>query len=326
MNIFRPLIAGALVAGALTSTAPGPAQAAELTFRAATEVAEKGDIYLLLKAFKDEVESRSGGNIEVKLFSGGTLGSQRQLQEQLQLGAIQAIGTGSDIVELDPKFSIFDLPFLFDGRKGAYEAIDGGLGEALKKSLLETKNVRVLAIGEIGFRHITNNARAIKSPADLKGLKIRTPGNPLRITAFKALGAAPTPIPYKELYTALQQDVVDGQENPVGTLQELSLWDVQTHISLTGHVYTPAYVLVDEKWWSALDAGQQEILTAAAQAAKKRQRETLASQEGALLDKAKANGMTVTEPDLAAFAKLTEPVWAEFKDKHGAEYIELARP
>jgi len=298
-------------------------RAQELTLRLATEISKGGDIYLLLDQFKKETESHSNGKIKIKLYFGGSLGNQRQLQEQLQLGTIEAIGTGSNMVELEPKFGIFDLPFLFKDRNHVYRALDGELGVILNKALLKKRNLRVIAFGEIGFRQITNAVRPIMKPSDLKGLKIRTPSNKLRISAFKRLGAAPTPISYKELYTSLQQKVVDGQENPVITIKELSLWDVQKFVSLTNHVYTPAYLVVNESWWQKLSVEQRKTLMDAAEAAQRWQRNRLAGMESDLIAEARSKGMQIDSPDLKPFAELTRPVWKEFEDRYGSTLIDL---
>ena len=291
--------------------------------RLATSVGQGGDVYLLLNKFKEEAEARSGGKIKVDFFFGGTLGNDRQLQEQLLLGTLEAIGNASVIVEIDPKFGILDLPFLFKDRDHVYGLLDGKLGDLLTDSLLQNRKARILAFGEVGFRQITNNVRPIMSPDDLTGLKLRTPSNKLRIAAFKSLGAAPTAIPYKELYSALQQRVVDGQENPLIVIQEKSLWEVQKFISLTNHVFTPAYLMVNEGWWQGLSDDQRQTLSAAAAAAETWQRKTLAGMDGDLMDEARANGMQIDTPDLAPFAKLTRTVWQAYEEDHGRDLIDL---
>lgn len=301
-----------------------PAEAQTLHMRAATEVAAGGDVHVLLKEFKQAVESESDGAVTVEIFSGGSLGTQRQLQEQVQLGTIEAVGTASDIVEMAGEFGIFDLPFLFNDRQHAYRAMDGELGERLNELLIERKDVRVLAFGELGFRHITNKVRPIESPEDLKGLKIRTPSSELRIAAFKALGAAPTPIPYSELYSALQQGVVDGQENPLTTVAEKSLWEVQDYISKTYHVFTPAYILVSETWWQKLTDEQQAWLAEAGEAAAQAQRQALAGKVEELAAQAKENGMKINSPDLTPFVEKTRSVWRTYSDEYGDEMIDLA--
>lgn len=297
----------------------GAAAAQEI--RAATEVGSGGDLAILLAEFETEVEARSD-DLEVNVFTGGSVGTQRQLQEQLQLGTIEVVATASDIVELAGEFSIFDLPFLFRDTDHARRVIDGELGTQLNETLIESRGVRVLAFGELGFRHITNNVRPIETPEDLVGLKLRTPSNEMRIAAFKALGASPTPIPYSELYSALQQGVVDGQENPVGTIEEQSLFEVQDYLSLTNHVYTPAYIIVNEDWWQGLSDEERKVLSEAAKAAAETQRSIIASGTQEIIAAVENEGMQVNSPDTTPFAEATKPLWQSFEDEHGAALIE----
>ena len=188
----------------------------------------------------------------MKFFPGGALGTQRQLQEQVQLGTVEIIGTGSDMPELEPKFGVFDFPFLFADRTHVYKVVDGPIGDELNQAVIRNKGVRVLSWGELGFRHFTNTVRPITKPEDLKGLKIRVPPNKIRVAAIKAMGAAATPIPWKELCTALQQRVVDGQENPTNAIVSLSMWEVQKFVSLSNHVFTPTYLLVNQRFYQSL--------------------------------------------------------------------------
>lgn len=300
---------------------PSAAQSPKLTFRLATETAKGEDTALLLEKFKELAEAQGKGEIRINFFFGGALGTQRQLQEQVQLGTIEAVGTGSDLPEMEAKFGVFDFPFLFKDRGHVVRVLDGDVGRKLGAALVRSRGVRVLAYGEIGFRQITNRVRPVLRPADLQGLKIRVPSNRIRIAAFKALGAAATPIPYKELYTALQQGVVDGQENPVFSISALSLWEVQKYVSLTNHVFTPAYLLVNERWWQGLAAEHRQLLQRAAQEAAVWQRATLAMAEDELLAKLKGRGMQVDTPSLDAFVQATRPVWSEFEERIGKELV-----
>ena len=317
-KLMRPLMGAALALG-VGSAGAGAAAAEQI--QAATEVGAGGDLAILLAEFEAAVEERSD-EVEVDVLTGGSLGTQRQLQEQLQLGTIEVIATASDIVELAGEFSIFDLPFLFGSTEHAHRAMDGELGALLTETLIEERGIRVLAFAELGFRHITNNVRPIETPSDLEGLKLRTPSNELRIEAFRMLGAAPTPIPYSELYSALQQGVVDGQENPVGTIEEKSLYEVQDYLSLTNHVYTPAYILVNEDWWQGLSEERRELFSEAAKSAADAQRSMIAADTDEIIAKAKAEGVEVNEADTAAFAEATKPVWQSFRDEHGDALIE----
>jgi tripartite ATP-independent transporter DctP family solute receptor len=291
-----------------------PVSAQSLSMRIATETAKGEDTALMIEYFKESLERLSKGAIKVNDFYGGTLGNQRQLQEQVQLGTLEVMATGSDMIELNPKYQIFDLPFLIKDRAHAFRVLDGEVGKSLADSTLSTKGVRVLAYGELGFRQITNRVRPILAPKDLQGLKIRVPPNKVRLAAFKALGAAATPVPYKELYTSLQQGVVDGQENPLFSIAALSLWDVQKYVSLTNHVFTPSYLIANDKWFQGQSAENRELILRAAGEAQAKQRATLASGEADIIAKLKQKGMQVDKPDPEPFIKATESVWKEFGD------------
>lgn len=322
MSIFGRIggaVKPACLVAAFATLAITSAQALEI--RAATEVGAGGDLAILLDEFEKAVEAR-GDDISVNVFTGGTLGTQRQLQEQLVLGTIEVIATASDIVELAAQFSIFDLPFMFTDPEHAHRAMDGVLGEQLNELLVEAQGLRVIGFGELGFRHITNSVRPIETPDDLRGLKIRVPSNQLRIDAFTALGAAPTPIPYSELYSALQQGVVDGQENPLPTIGELSLWEVQKYVSLTYHVYTPGYILVNDAWWQGLPDETRTHLAEAGRQAAEAQRARIAEVTADLQAKAEQGGMQFNSSDLAPFVEQTRSVRQSFEDAHGVKLIE----
>lgn len=277
---------------------------------------------LLLKKFKEIAEAKAKEDLEIRFFPGGSLGTQRQNQQQVQLGTIQAIGTGSDMIEMEPKFSFVDFPFLFNSPEMVYRVLDGPIGQKLNQKLIREKGVRILCYGELGFRQITNRVRPIVNPDDLKGLKIRVPPVKLRVAAFKAMGAAATPIPYKELYTSLQQKVVDGQENPVVTVEALSLWDVQKYISLSNHVYTPTYLLINEKFWQSLSPKMQNLLQKSAIEARDWNRRESQNSVKTILEKAKAKGMKVNKINPEPFAELARPVWDQFADKVGKDILE----
>lgn len=322
-NAWIAPLRGFLFAALFLIGLPGMAQT--LSMRAATETAKGEDTALLIEYFKESVERLSNGSVKVSDFYGGTLGTQRQLQEQVQLGTIEMVSTGSDMTEVNPKYSIFDLPFLLKDRPHAYRVLDGEVGKSLADSTLATKGVRVVAYGELGFRQITNRVRPILAPKDLQGLKIRVPSNKPRLAAFKALGAAATPIPYKEVYTSLQQGVVDGQENPLYSISALSLWDIQKYVSLTNHVFTPAYLLVNERWYQGLSPANRDLVTRAAAEAQTRQRSTLASGDAEIIAKLKQHGMQVDTPDPEPFVRATQVVWTEFGDPELIKKISALR-
>ena len=313
---------GPVVGVAIAVALIAPAEAAKVTIRLATEPAQPDPTWELANKFKELAEAAGKGEIDVKFFPGGALGTQRQLQEQVQLGSLEIIGTASDMPELEPKFGVFDFPFLFADRRHVYKVIDGPIGEELNQTVVRNKGVRVLSWGELGFRHFTNAVRPITKPEDLKGLKIRVPPNKIRVAAIKAMGAAATPIPWKELYTALQQRVVDGQENPTNAIVSLSMWEVQKFVSLSNHVFTPAYLLVNERFYQALPANVRRAVSEAAAQAQTWQRAENVRREDSELQQAKTKGMQVNSADITVFLPLARPVWDEFSAVVGKELLD----
>lgn len=291
--------------------------------RIATEPSKPDMTALLAERFAQEVTELSDDRLSVDLFLGGILGSQKALQEQVKLGTIETVVTASDIVEMDSGFGIFDFPFLFSGRDQVYDLLDGELGAALNESLLEKQGVRVLAFGELGFRQITNNVRPIVSPSDLEGIRLRVPPTQLRLQAFQALGASPTPIAWAELYQALSQNVVDGQENPLSAILGASFYEVQEYLSISNHVYTPSYLIVNEEWWQSLPEDVKGILQDAASNAVEWQRAYGRDQDSELVGELEDLGMTVNEIDHASFVQRARPVWDEFSDEVGPELVEI---
>jgi len=303
--------------------APGSAYAdLKTVMTLACEPSPPDNVPLLLEKFKEIAEAKAKGDLEIRFFPGGSLGTQRQIQQQVQLGTTEAMGTASDMIEMEPKFSFVDFPFLFSGPEMVYRVLDGPIGQKLSQKLIREKGIRILCYGELGFRQITNRVRPIIHPDDLKGLKIRVPPVKLRVAAFKAMGAAATPIPYKELYTSLQQGVVDGQENPVVTVKALSLWEVQKYISMSNHVYTPAYLLINEKFWQSLSLQMQNLLQESAIEARDWNRRDSKNSEQRILEMAKAKGMKVNNINSEPFAKLARPLWDQFADKVGRDILE----
>ena len=209
-----------LFAAALVFALALPAMAADYTIKVGTIVSESHPDYICMKdVFKPYVEKNSNGKIKVELYPNSQLGGDREMSESVQLGTIQiALPATSAIAGFDKRFQVLDLPFLFKSRESAFKALDGELGKKLD-SYLAPLGFANLGYFENGFRHVTNSRKAVYTPADMKGLKLRTMENPMHIAFFKLLGANPTPMNFGELYTALQQKTVDGEENPVAIVE-----------------------------------------------------------------------------------------------------------
>ena len=227
--------------------------------------ADPEDVYTSKKGaaarvFKDIVEAESSGAIQVNLFPSGQLGGERELIESTKLGTIQMCLVSGAIAGYYKPAMVLDIPYLFSSAPVAWKVLDGPFGEKMAADLLKKTGLRNLAYGETGFRNFTNSKRPIKSPADMEGLKIRVMETPLYITMVKSLGAAPTPIAWPEVYTSLQQGVVDGQENPVSVILYAKFPEVQKYITLDGHAYGADFFLFNEKAFQKLTPDQQGIV------------------------------------------------------------------
>jgi tripartite ATP-independent transporter DctP family solute receptor len=219
-------------------------------------------------------------------------------------------------------FLVFDLPFIIQDRQKAYEWMDGPEGKKILDSVL-SKGMVGLGIWENGFRMLTNSKKAVAKPEDLKGLKIRLMENPIHVGTFKTLGAYPVPMPFGELFTALQQGTVDGQENPLIIISTSKFAEVQKYLSLTGHFYAPAILLVSKDFWdNTLDDELRAIFTEAELKARAWERDFCIESEKQLADSLKNQGMDVTVPDKAAFFEAVQPVYKDFEEKVGKEVIQ----
>jgi len=208
-----------------------------------------------------------------------------------------------------PEFQIVEMPFIFRDRTHAYKVLDGSVAAELG-ALAEKKGIKVLGYWEVGFRNMTNNKRPIVVPKDMQGLKIRVQQSKVYIEMMKALGAIGTPIAFTELYSALQQGVVDGQENPIATIRSMNYFEVQKHLSLTFHTYTPGAVMISPKLWNSLSNDQKSILQKSVDESKQFQRKAVTDKEADDLAFLKSKGMMVVEkPDQEAFQKATGSVY-----------------
>jgi len=272
--------------------------------------------------FAKKVAEKSNGAIEVKVFPSSQLGGQKELIEGLVYGSIDMALVGTAVLgQFQPQISIFDLPFLFEDRTHAYKSLDS-VGMDIGKNL-EPRGVKLLGYMENGIRHLTNNVHAVKSPADLDGLKIRVMTNKIYIEMMKSLGASPTPMAFGELYTAMQQGVVDGQENPSAHIFTKRFFEVQKYASLTAHAYAPEPVVISMITWNKLNADQQAVVQAAATEAIAWQRDLSTRQDDDYWAKIKATGkMEVLEVDRSKFAAATQPVYAEFASVVGQDNLD----
>jgi len=318
-------IACAALALAVSFALPGAAARAEATdLRLSVETPQGEPLNVMLRAFADALAERAGDQVTIEIFDGGVLGDEIAQMELVRAGEVDVVPMGSDVVEIEPKFALFDAPFLFPSKESAREALDGALGEKLGGALMESNNLKLLAFGELGFRVISNNVRPIHTPEDLAGLKLRTPGSGTRIMAFETLGAAPTPMNLGEVYLALQQGVLDGQENPLSVIDEMSFDEVQKYISITRHVYTPITLVMNGDKWASLSPELQEMVLEAAAAAREVSRQQSDDSDASLLGHFEGQGIAINEADLDAFKAKTEPIYAKIGEIVGPDFMTQA--
>lgn len=210
--------------------------------------------------FANLVNARGGGRIEVQVYGAGALGAEREYVEAIMAGTVQA-GIASGVMGgFLREAMVTDIPYLFPSASIAWKVLDGPFGSKLSNLLLEKTGLRNLGFAEVGFRHFTNDVRPIKSPADVKGLKIRVQENPLFMTLIKALDGNPTPIAWTEVYTALQTGVVDGHENPISSTVFAKIYEVQKYLTLDGHVYGVDWFVINNKFYKSLPEDLQYII------------------------------------------------------------------
>lgn len=320
---MKRLILKTIVA-AVALSAFGLAQAQTRTIKFANQNAKGHPIVLGMEKFAELVDQKSGGKMKVQVFPGGALGSDQANVSALQGGTLEMASMNSGIfASLVKDFAIYDFPFLFGNPKEADAVVDGPFGQNLHRKL-EDKGLVGLAYYELGFRHITNSKRPITKVEDIAGLKLRVIPNPINVDWVSALGANPTPLPFPELYAALEQKAVDGQENPVATIKGAKLFEVQKHITLTNHQYNPQSVVVSKKFWDSLSAGDRKILQDAATESVAYQRTQSRAALQAGLEDLKKGGMQVSELPPAEVAKLRDkmkPVIAKHSASVGEDTV-----
>jgi tripartite ATP-independent transporter DctP family solute receptor len=268
-----------------------------------------------MKKFADTVAAKTNGRIKISLFYNGALGSDQAVVSALKGGTVELAVMNSGILASEAKeLAIFDFPFLFANEKESDAIVDGPVGKKMH-ALLEPKGLVGLSYWELGYRQITNSKRPLNKVEDLDGLKLRVIPNPINIDWVKALGANPTPLPFPEVYGAMEQKAIDGQENPISVIAANKFWEVQKHMAITNHQYNPQSVIMSKKVWDSLSAADRKIIDEAADEAANVQRTASRAAVAANLELLRKNGMTVTQFSPAEVAKLREkmkPVIAKY--------------
>jgi TRAP-type transport system periplasmic protein len=286
---------------------------------------EQHPTYLATKKFGEIISQKIKGKYDVQVYANAQLGDDVRATEAVRMGTLEMVATSaSPLTGLVPEFSVFDLPFIITSEKGADAVYDGPVGAKLAKAL-EPKGIVLLAYYENGFRQLTNSVHEVKSPADMKGLKIRTMQNPIHLDAFKALGANPTPMPFSEVFTAMQQKTIDGQENPIPTIYLSKFYEVQKFVTLSGHVYGPHILLINKKLFDSFPAADQKIIRDAAKESAKFQRATNRKMNADQVAELKKAGMVVTvltPQQKKAFQDACASVYTTWEPKIGKALVD----
>lgn len=311
---------GATLIGAMAAI-PLPAGAQELTLRISGENPMSGLDLRMAKRFAENLQEELGDDLSYELFHTQALGDEQVHLQMIRTGQIDVYPMGSDAVSMDDKWAVFDMPFLFRDRETVARLLDGEIGEELRQSMRESAGLEVLAFGENGFRMITNNVRPIVTPADLEGIQIRVPGSAARILSFKSFGAQPISMNMGELYLALQQGTVDGQENPLPQIVNRSFFEVQKYLSLSRHVYSPTTLVMNGAKFDTLTEQQQDAVRRAALEAAEYTRQLGVDADKELLGELEGK-IEINEIDLEAFREAAAPIWAEVGAMAGSDFAQ----
>ncbi|EEX50685.1 TPA: TRAP transporter substrate-binding protein [Pasteurella multocida] len=320
MKLFNLKTLAALVAG--IAVFAGSASAST-TLRFGYEAPRSDTQHAAAKKFNDLLKEKTKGEIKLSLFPDSTLGNAQTMISAVRGGTIDLEMSGSpNFSGLVPKLNVIDIPFIFQNREHAYAVLDGEIGQGLLKEL-EAQGLKGLAFWEVGFRSFTNSKHPVKTPDDIKGLKVRTNQNPMYIQAFSILGANPVPMPLSELYTALETRAVDAQEHPVGIVWSAKLYEVQKHLSLTNHGYTPLIVVMNKAKFDGLSPELQTALVEAAKEAGAYQRQLNLENEKGIIEKMQKAGIEVIDTvDTKPFkAAIESEVRKAFIEKNGDDLV-----
>jgi tripartite ATP-independent transporter DctP family solute receptor len=311
MTLFRRTLIAATAAAALA--APFATFAQDIKPRiirfgyGLNEISNQGRA---TKVFAEEVEKASGGKMKVRAIGAAALGSDVQMQQALIGGAQEMmVGSTATLVGITKEMAIWDTPFLFNNGKEADAVLDGPVGQKVMDKLQE-KGLVGLVYWENGFRNLTNNKRAVTKLEDMDGIKLRVMQNNVFIDSFKTLGANAVPLPFSELFTALETKTVDGQENPYNTILSSKFYEVQKYLTVTNHVYSPWIVLVSKKYWDGLSKDEQKVLLDAARKSRDFERQDTRAEADKALADLKGKGMQVNELSAAEAGRMREKLSA----------------
>lgn len=300
----------------------GPAAAAPVEVRIASHVSEESPLYGQATMFRDAIAKHFPDKFTFKFYPNGQLGDEKALIDNVKIGSIEMISVASGILKLDRKLGLFDLPWLFKDRPHVKRAMKGGLFDAVVKRLEQKQGFIVLGVYENGFRHVVNTKRPIRTPADMKGLKIRVTGSAYKRDGFSVMGANPVPIAWTETFTALQTGVADGAEAALYGFYEIKLYEVAQYLSLTTHTYSPSFLIASKAFWDKLTPAEQKTFRQVADQIT----DPTYAEAGRLEDKYLADmkkTAKVNEVDLDAFAKGAQSVFDSYTKAEGTDWLDL---
>lgn len=273
------------------------------------------------ETFKQQVEELSGGTMTVEIHGNSELGDAKEMAEQTSINAIQAclVSQGS-LDKYDIRYALVTAPYVYQSYEHAYAVVDGPFAEWVNDGALESKGLHNVGAWDYGFRNLTNSKREVKHPEDVKGLTIRTPSEVQKVACFEALGANVQQVAFSELITALKQNTVDGQENPISTIYNNAMWEAnQKYLSLTHHTWESVNLTVCNDFWQGLTDDQRDIIQKASNAARDQMRSEVQNSESDYVKKLQDEGMTVTEVDMDEFKAAMAPAWDKVAEYEGSK-------
>jgi tripartite ATP-independent transporter DctP family solute receptor len=322
-NIVKTLVMALTIAG-VTGSAAQAADYKPRIIRFGYGLADDSNQGRAVKFFADDLAKRTGGKLKAKGFANASLGGDVQMQNALIGGAQEMmVGSTATLVGIVKDFGVYDLPFLFANEKEADAVLDGAFGQKLAARLQE-KGLVGLVYWENGFRNLTNTKRPITRLEDMQGVKLRVMQNPVYIDMFNSFGANAVPLPFSELFTALETKTVDGQENPVNTIQSSKFYEVQKYLSITKHVYSPWIVIASKKWWDGLNADEKKAMQESAVAARNFERTDSREAAAKAIEYLKSKGMqvsVVSDKEIGRMRDKALPAYMKFAADGGTEVV-----
>lgn len=314
------------ISGSNASSESAQANQAPISLRIGSTLAANSTIPVQLRAMADRISQRTDGGLKIEVFADSLLGKEAEMYESVFMGTLDMIvcsiarhsASHSELV-------VEDLPYMFDTREQGYAALDGDYGKLINDIIGESGEVRNLGFLEMGFRHITNNIRPIVVPDDCKGIKIRTTSSDLRMAALESMGAMPNAMSFSEVFTALQQKVVDGQESPLSTIESSSFSEVQKYLSLTGHFWTNNTLTINEKTWQSIPTEWQDIFIEELNACVEAIRKSNTVDDETLVTKLESEGMVVNEVDKEQFRAAMSNLYSEYESIIGEDLMNAYR-